>query len=229
MRKAGRFSRFEGNNSDEEEANWQDSYSDLMTDLLAIFVILFSFAMMSQAIEINNMEKANNAIVEPLDATILPNQENFNSLYESIKAYVDESGFSEQLKVTKIDNYQILLRVEDSIFFESGKADINSDAAPLLNKISEMLIEYKQTIRMVRIEGHTDNRPIKTKEFDSNWELSTSRAVNVLRELVEISKLNSNMFSAVGYSEFHPVADNGSEEGMTQNRRVDFFIEAKSN
>jgi chemotaxis protein MotB len=75
------------------------------------------------------------------------------------------------------------------------------------------------------IEGHTDNLPIKTEQFDSNWELSTARAVNVLRRVIELSDLDPSMFSAVGLGEFHPIADNETEEGRTQNRRVDFIIE----
>ncbi|HBM81310.1 MAG TPA: flagellar motor protein MotB, partial [Clostridiaceae bacterium] len=72
-----------------------------------------------------------------------------------------------------------------------------------------------------------DNRPINNKQFKSNWELSTSRAVNVLKRLLEISKLGPEKFSAVGYGEFHPIANNNTATGRTQNRRVDFIIEKK--
>ncbi|HBM74997.1 MAG TPA: flagellar motor protein MotB, partial [Clostridiaceae bacterium] len=80
-----------------------------------------------------------------------------------------------------------------------------------------------------RIEGHTDNRPINNEQFDSNWELSTSRAVNVLRRLLDISKIKPDKFSAVGYGEFHPIADNNTASGRAQNRRVDFIIETAAN
>lgn len=261
MRFDGKFSEAEDN--DEEEANWMDSYSDLITDLLAIFVILFSFAMMNQAIEnYNTRTAAEDSIANiSVDTSIIPGQEgllpeqgkalpehedimqenddiateqdgivfeqdSFNHLYESIKSYIDDAGLSEQLSVTKESSDQILLRVAASVFFESGSADINTNAEPLLDKISEILINYQDSIKIVRIEGHTDNRPIKTKKFDSNWELSTSRAVNVLRNLLEITLMEPEKFSAVGYSEYYPIDDNLSDEGRSKNRRVDFFIES---
>ncbi len=242
MNSRSKFSRLNDEDEDGDEANWQDSYSDLMTDLLAIFVILFSFAMMSQAIEASKSTSANgqNVIAEFAESTILPShdsilpgqdsvlpdQESFNNLYEYIKAYINETGLSNQLSVTKQGNKEILLRVAASVFFDSGRADINPTAEPLLNKISDILTVYDDSIKIIRIEGHTDNLPINTKQFDSNWELSTSRAVNVLRRLLEISEFEPKKFSAVGYSEFYPIADNDTTVGRAKNRRVDFFIEA---
>jgi chemotaxis protein MotB len=235
--------RFNGSDEDEDnETGWQDSYSDLMTDLLAIFVILFAFAMMSQAIQIqrtrevsiqSSNEKVFDSDMLPGEESVLssnndtvPDEESFNKLYEAIKTHIEENGLSDQLKVTKVSEEQILLRVSDSVFFDTGRADIHTEAEPLLNRISEMFIMYKDSIKMIRIEGHTDIRPIKSKQFDSNWELSTTRAVNVLRRLLEITELEPKQFSAVGYGENYPIADNNTEEGMHKNRRVDFFIES---
>lgn len=234
-----KFSRTVDDDDDENEASWQDSYSDLMTDLLAIFVILFSFAMMSQAIVIQAVKADAASQAEALAAaeleqsvamssSSLPNEtDHFNNLYEYIKAYIEESDLSDQLSVTKLDDDKILLSVAASIFFNSGKAEINADAEPLLQKISEILTVYQDSIAMVRIEGHTDNRPINNYLYDSNWELSTSRAVNVLRKVLEISGLEAKKFSAIGYSEFYPVEDNSTQEGRARNRRVDFFIESE--
>ncbi|MEY8352076.1 OmpA family protein [Lachnospiraceae bacterium 54-53] len=232
------MSRFRGRAEDEEEeeeANWQDSYSDLMTDLLAIFVILFAFAMMNQAITIqeNKREKeaaeASQAAAEQNGAqqqnNMDSNSEEFNQLYEYIKAYIEEEQLTDELSVTKLGNGQILLRVAASVFFDSARAEINEDAEPVLQKISEILVTYQDSIKMVRIEGHTDNRPINTRIYDSNWELSTSRAVNVLRWLLEKSGIEAKKFSAIGYSEYYPVDDNTTNEGRSKNRRVDFFIE----
>ena len=214
----------------EEEASWQDSYSDLMTDLLAIFVILFAFAMMNQAITIQENKREKEEAARQA-ATVVQQYgsqaglEEFNKLYEYIKTYIEEEKLTDQLSVTKLGNSQILLRVAASVFFNSGKAEINKDAEPVLKKISEILITYQDSINMVRIEGHTDDRPINTWIYDSNWELSTSRAVNVLRWLLETSEIEAKKFSAVGYSEYYPVDDNSTMEGRSKNRRVDFFIE----
>ncbi|WP_313152967.1 OmpA/MotB family protein [Lacrimispora sp.] len=225
----GRFHRIE-EEYEEDEASWQDSYSDLMTDLLAIFVILFAFAMMNQALTIqeNKREKeataASQAAVQQQN-NLESNAEEFNKLYEYIKAYIEEEQLTDELSVTKLGNDQILLRVAASVFFDSGRAEIDDAAEPVLQKISEILVTYQDSFRMVRIEGHTDNRPINTHIYDSNWELSTSRAVNVLRWLLETSGIEAKKFSAIGYSEYYPVDDNSTNEGKRKNRRVDFFIE----
>jgi chemotaxis protein MotB len=226
---------------DEEEADWKDSYSDLMTDLLAVFVLLLSFALINQSAasrraiaELESMVDISPKIsvfsdqegVLPNQNSIEPREDDFNELYEAIKEYIKDEGLSEELNVTKQGNDEILLRVSASVFFDSGSADINTNAEPFLDKISDMLVMYKKVIKMVRIEGHTDDRPMKSYKFDSNWELSASRAVNVLRRIVEISQLESKKFSAVGYSEFYPIATNDTIEGRAKNRRVDFFIES---
>lgn len=239
-----KFSRAEID-AEEEEANWQDSYSDLMTDLLAIFVILFSFAMMSQMSQAiqnskNQAALADNSIGTPYEIATLHESggqssaegeneyedERFDALFESLKAYINDAGLAQQLSLTKQGDEQILLRVAESVFFDSGRSEINQTAYPMLEEISKILVEYQSFIRIMRIEGHTDNRPIKTKQFDSNWELSTSRAVNVLRHLIQTTQLEPKMFSAVGYSEFYPIDTNDTEEGRMKNRRVDFFIES---
>lgn len=225
-----RFRRIE-EEEEEEEASWQDSYSDLMTDLLAIFVILFAFAMMNQALTIqeNKREKEAAAAANQAAATeqndLISGSEEFNKLYEYIKAYIEEEQLTDELSVTKLGNREILLRIAASVLFDSGRAEINEDAEPVLQKISEILITYEDSFKMVRIEGHTDNRPINTHIYDSNWELSTSRAVNVLRWLLETSEIEAKKFSAIGYSEYYPVDDNSTDDGRRKNRRVDFFIE----
>lgn len=236
MSRDSKFGRFSADEEDGDEANWQDSYSDLMTDLLAIFVVLFSFAMMSQAVENSKASAAQNKIVEiegvailPNESGVLPEQDNLNSLIKLINDYISEEGLSDQMSAVKQGENQILLRVAGSFLFNSGKSDINSSADPLLGRISQILIEYEDFIKMIRIEGHTDDRPIKNSSlFDSNWDLSTSRAVNVLRRLSEISMIEPQKFSAVGYGEFHPIVGNDTEENRARNRRVDFIIEVEN-
>ena len=82
----------------------------------------------------------------------------------------------------------------------------------------------KQNDKNIRIEGHTDNVPINTFRFPSNWELSTTRAVNVVKYLIEENGINAYRLSASGYSDQHPVDDNNTAEGRQKNRRVDMVI-----
>jgi chemotaxis protein MotB len=221
---------------DEDEASWQDSYSDLMTDLLAIFVVLFSFAMMNQAFKADNAAKnqKSDVVAEILltensgdENSILSGQEGVLSddgkFIESINSYIDEEGISNEMSVMAQGD-TILLRVAASILFESGKAEISPNAEPLLTKISELFSTYDEYIEIVQIEGHTDTVPTNKRTYETNWELSTSRAVNVLKKIIALSKLDPGKVSAVGYAEFQPIADNDTEDGKAKNRRVDFII-----
>ena len=246
-----KFGEFE-EDDEEEGANWQDSYSDLMTDLLAIFVVLFSFAMMTQAIaaygsstkskldpgsivSIIQSDQSNQGGiltseegVLPEESAVEPEENSSDNLAESINSYVDENELSEDFTVTKQGNNTILVRVSSSVLFAPGSADIHAEAEEVLNKMAFILTDYADMIKMIRIEGHTDDRPMENHLFDSNWELSINRAVNVLRLLTEKSKIEPVKFSAVGYGEFHPITDNDPEKGRTLNRRVDFVIETVS-
>ncbi len=236
-----KFNKEDEDDDDEEELDWKDSYSDLMTDLLAVFVLLLSFALINQSAVSRKAQAEQQSMVDiapqisilsdqegilPEQNSLNADEDNFNELYELMKEYVAEEDLSEKLNVTKQGDDQILLRVSASVLFDSGRADINTNAKPVLDRIARMFEMYGESIKMVRIEGHTDNRPMKSAKFDSNWELSVSRAVNVLKQIVETSELDQEKFSAVGYSEFYPIATNDNDSGRAKNRRVDFFIEA---
>ncbi len=148
---------------------------------------------------------------------------NAAELYQQLKSYIEQNNLSNNVAITK-NGDEIRIRFTSNVLFDLGKADIRPDAYNILNDVASALKNYNQTIEMVRIEGHTDNLPISTREFPSNWELSTSRAVNVLRYFVEVNGLPATRLSAVGYGEYHPFADNSTEAGRAMNRRVDFVI-----
>jgi chemotaxis protein MotB len=149
----------------------------------------------------------------------------FNQLYEEIKEHIVVNGLEATLYIEKTDNV-IILRISDSALFDSGKADIKKESLELLRQVGEIFTKYQDSIQMIRIEGHTDNVPISTSHYVDNWDLSTSRATNVLRYFLETCELSPDKFSSVGYGEFHPVASNDTEEGKAQNRRVDFVIQS---
>lgn len=261
--------RREIEDDEDEGESYLSSYADLITDMMAIFVLLFSFAMMNQAAvstqsikkqaeaeakikqaeaiiqeyeneteydweqegeiegEIPEEQQAFDVNGDPLPSA-LDVWETFNDLFEAIRAYIKQAGLEGVLSLTRMGDNMLLIRVKSSVLFETGSADVNPDTAPLMDKIAEILLAYKDFITQFRIEGHTDDIPIKNKQFDSNWELSSSRAVNVLRQLLDLTELPPSRFSAVGYGEFSPIADNDTEDGRSQNRRVDFIIETRT-
>jgi chemotaxis protein MotB len=102
------------------------------------------------------------------------------------------------------------------LLFLSGEAELSPRALPVLKKIAEVL---KPLPNAINIEGHTDNIPIDTVEFPSNWDLSSARASSVVQEFVKVG-INPVRLSAIGYGEFHPVGDNKLAEGRFKNRRV---------
>ena len=116
----------------------------------------------------------------------------------------------------KRNDFWIELEMNSKLLFLSGHAELSSKAIPILKKVAEVVRLMPNSIS---IEGYTDNVPIDTVEFPSNWDLSSARATSVVREFVQ-NGIPPKRLSAVGYGEFHPVADNNNEEGRFKNRRV---------
>jgi len=109
-------------------------------------------------------------------------------------------------------------------FFDSGSATIRDASSSAFSRIAWLLLERPYRIR---IEGHTDNRPIHNSEFKDNWELSTARATELVRLLIVRYQFAPERLSAAGYAQYHPVTDNDTGESRAQNRRVDLVILGK--
>ena len=110
---------------------------------------------------------------------------------------------------------------EDKVLFDFGKDAINPEGFPLLDKIAQAL---KDVPYRLRVEGHTDNVPIRTRRFPSNWELSAARAVNVVKYFVKVSKLDPQRLSAVGYGDSRSVVPNDTPFNRAKNRRVEILL-----
>ncbi len=120
----------------------------------------------------------------------------------------------------KIGRDGLVISLREAGFYDSGSAEVHPSSLPTLNRIATTLATTPYDIR---IEGHTDNVPIHTEQFDSNWELSTTRATRLTRIFVADNFAPYRM-SASGYAEFHPVASNDSADGRAQNRRIDIIV-----
>ncbi len=115
----------------------------------------------------------------------------------------------------------LVISLREAGFFDSGSADPRTETLPTLREIATSL---GRTPYDIRVEGHTDNVPIHTAAYDSNWELSAARATRIARLLLDLRTIAPDRLSAAGYAEFHPVASNASPEGRAANRRVDLVI-----
>lgn len=147
-------------------------------------------------------------------------EKDFRQIKASVEAYLVKQGA--QSKVTlEITRRGLIVSLKEAGFFNSGQANIKPEAYELINTISEVMTQYNNPLR---VEGHTDNVPISTTAFPSNWELSTARATNGLKYLLKNFDVDPDKISATGYAEFRPLADNATPDGRAKNRRVDLVM-----
>ena len=136
-----------------------------------------------------------------------------------------EHALGEEIKkrevVVRMTPEGLVISLKEVGFFDSGNAHLMPGATEKIARIARVLLEHGLEIR---VEGHTDDKPIHTAAYPSNWELSTARATEVVRLLVEKDQFDPRKVGVAGYAEFRPAADNGSVEGRQMNRRVDLVI-----
>jgi len=208
---------------------WMVTYSDMVTLLLAFFVLLFSFSSIEKAKFTQAMASIRAAMglmnrttvmVPPIQRRILPIQRKFEkSMEEVIREVQNIPDIQDNISYEKTDE-GVRIRISNPVLFDIGKAGLKPDIYPILDKIATVL---KSNAFDVVVEGHTDNIPIDNDEYHSNWELSAARAVSVVEYFIK-QGVNPRRFQAVGYGEYQPLADNSTEEGQQKNRRVEIFI-----
>ncbi|MGM9929035.1 MAG: flagellar motor protein MotB [Bacillus sp. (in: firmicutes)] len=229
------------------DESWLIPYADILTLLLALFIVLFSMSSVD-AVKFQQLSKAFNDIftggtgvmehssVNPegrndSESTLEENLQQgslgakdykeLSELQERIDEYITQNDMEEKLDTT-LTGEGLLVTIRDNVLFESGSASIRSEDLQIANEIASLFV--MDPPRSIVISGHTDNVPIATFQFSSNWDLSVMRAVNFMKILLENDALNPEWFSAKGYGEFKPVASNDTAEGRAQNRRVEILI-----
>ena len=221
---------------------WEIVYSGFVLILLCFFIMLRSFSTMEEAKIMRFVKSFVNAVgimpggvkFEPGTAVLPKSADIVDSNDKLAQLFSELADLNERLKkekdITLVYSAQgLVMRLSDRALFDLGVAIISPQAIPLLKKVGDIIA---RTDFKVRIEGHTDNLPIKTSQFPSNWELSTARAVNVLRYFLGTGQISSRRLSAVGFGEFQPIVPNDSTEHRAQNRRVEIIFlhsEQKSN
>jgi chemotaxis protein MotB len=166
-------------------------------------------------------ESPPDSVVDPvLDKNVLTDEETIIKLSQEIKEYVNEKGLNETVEVN-ITGIGVQIDIKDKLFFETAKANLKEESLGILNVIGQKL---KDLPNEIMVEGHTDNIPINTYEFKSNWELSAARAINVVRYLSEKLGVDPKRLSAIGNGEYKPKVENDSEANRQLNRRVNIVI-----
>jgi chemotaxis protein MotB len=230
---------------------WLISYADFITLLFAFFVVMFAVSQVdtkqvgrftesfTDALEWQVFDAKGGKGFMPADKRIQPlvgqsvKPVGKAVLGHNSRVRVDESPLGRELRekfkaVPELRDLQVIeyrdelvLRLPEQLLFESGDTRVNDDGQAALSGIADAL---KGRELELRVEGHTDNVPIKNLRYQSNWELSAGRSTSVVRYFIEACKMAPERFAAAGYGEFRPVAANDSSEGRAQNRRVDVVL-----
>ena len=166
---------------------------------------------------------------EPLDPDDPANNDaasNLDAIYEHITGFINQGGIN--VEVIRDDEAYILrILVPDMVFFDTADATVKEEAKPVIDQIIEMLLGIERLYSELKVEGHTDNRPINTPRYPSNWDVSADRAIKVVSYIRIDGRLDKDKLSAAGYGEERPIADNDTVDGgMARNRRVEFVIES---
>jgi chemotaxis protein MotB len=213
---------------------WLLTYSDMITLLLVFFIIMFTISEANSkkfGLFLKSVSKGLNVKGEEIIPAVIPaiskdegatreDQDALRKLLKELNAtFAKEIGYG----FISIERGKrgITLKIENTTLFERGNAALKTDAKDILKRVAG---DLKFIPNQIVIEGHTDTIPINTPEFPSNWELSTKRAVNVLRYLVEKEGFDPVRISASGYGEYRPLVPNNPILGASPNRRVEINI-----
>jgi chemotaxis protein MotB len=183
------------------DATWLYSYADLMTQLL-IFSILMLVAL---------------GLKPPKEQT--KQQDDLVETVKQVEQFVKESGLSDSMALDRTAD-RLVIRMKSAILFREAQAALTPAAERVLAGLAPVLARAPTKLR---VEGHTDDVPIRSSQFPSNWELSTARAISVIRYLEE-NGIDRGRLSVAGYGEFHPLAPNDSADRRALNRRVEIVV-----
>ncbi|MDD2761894.1 MAG: flagellar motor protein MotD [Methylomonas sp.] len=150
-----------------------------------------------------------------LSEEIMEEKRRLNEVSDEFQRALKPFVESQLVGINKHD-FWVELEMNSELLFASGKAELSPKAIPVIEKVAEVV---RNVPNVINVEGYTDNVPISTGIYPSNWDLSSARATSVVKELVK-NTISPTRLSAVGYGEFHPVGDNTTEEGRFKNRRV---------
>lgn len=225
-------------------ATWLDTYADTVTLLMTFFVLLYSMSSLDES-KVQQISAAFNEVMagKAADSILQYNlydgevplvggeskmesndeykvMDSNEKTFEEVKEFVEKSGLAESITVLP-DEKGVNLQLKDNILFETAKADLKDNSKVILDQISSLIANLPNNII---VEGHTDNVPINTSEYSSNWDLSSARATSVIKYFIEQKHLTGSRFSASGCGEYKPIAPNTSDENRARNRRVNILI-----
>lgn len=229
------------------DESWLIPYADILTLLLALFIVLFAMSSID-AVKFKELARSLNTAFtggtgvleypnpqEPLvwdektedlekkrlDAAAIIELEELKELQEEINEYIVDNDLTDSL-TTELSGEGLSIAILDNALFDSGSANVKKEAVDLGMEISKYLVSNPP--RSMTISGHTDNVPIHNAEYSSNWHLSVMRSINFMQVLLEKGELDPANLSAKGYGEFQPIASNDNKTDRAKNRRVEVLV-----
>lgn len=230
------------------DESWLLPYSDLLTLLVALFIVLFASSeidsvkyekiaaffksefssgdsgIIQQPVPfperdpVEEQTKEENEVIEDRGHLELVS---LQELREKIDSYIESNDLTQSLE-TKLSSEGLMISILNDVSFDPGSADVSREGQEIAKEIANLL--YTDPPHQIVISGHTDDVPMNNEIFGSNWELSVMRAVNFMTLILENENLDPARFSAKGYGEHRPVVPNTSAENRTKNRRVEVLI-----
>ena len=221
---------------------WLVSWADFMTLLFAFFVVMFAVSQVdskkvgrftesfSKAVGVDMFPEAGKGLLggSPEGSIGDPNNKTTKSgpvpdELAALKSALSEDTASDETLASVVvisKRNELVLRLADNLLFDSGNDALEERARKV---VASLALQLKNRPVDIRVEGHTDNRPIRTQRYRSNWDLSTARATSIVLRLAA-EGIAAPRLSAAGYGEFHPIAPNDTDEGRRTNRRVDLVV-----
>lgn len=229
------------------DETWLIPYSDMLTLLLALFIVMFAMSKVDQqkidkagkdfnqvfagsngvldgsGTEVSGEEESGESVEVTGDDATKTEEDKMNEIKKMIDEEIAAEGYSDKVK-TELNGDGLEIAIQDIVLFNSGDSEVVGSVSSLLLKVSQMIRNLDNEIKVV---GHTDNVPISNTKFRSNWDLSSMRAVNVMNFMVKSGGIHPNKVSIQAYGEYAPKYDNSTEDGRARNRRVEIFVVRK--
>lgn len=211
---------------------WLLTYADMITLMLALFIILFAMSTISR-VKVQEFAKLVSAGFDNVWSVNQPpnggtnGEQSFNAsanvpaIQRELQQYVQQHKLQNQVQVRMDRRGLVITLLSDKSYYNSGSAELRPETETILDEIYSFL---RKNSNLIRVEGNTDNVPIHTSEYPTNWELSAARAIGVVRYLVEHDGLDPTRVSAAGYGEFRPRVPNDNDADRQSNRRVDIVL-----
>jgi len=220
---------------------WMVTYSDLVTLILVFFILLFSMSQIDMIkfkaitesyrahifdfypsiVSLDNPASMETDMPEKNKDDNKDNSEaSLNNLLFEVQSFLDKNGLEDVILANRTERGVVLV-LQEQVLFAPGEASLIGDSHEFLDKVGELLVKLPN---LVKIEGHTDDRPMNSYRYPSNWELSAARASSVIKYLIENHHIDSSRFIAVGYADTRPIVSNSDHENRQKNRRVEIII-----